>query len=98
MRCGLRRTQGHSNHRHQSGTWRQRIDVLPWSDEPAHFVKLALAPARVLSVELDSARHRAVAHVPSDQFSLARGADAINQQLASELTGWSIELVVADAV
>lgn len=71
----------------------ERIDVLPWSDSPERFVQLALAPARVQSVEFDMPRHRAVAHVPRDQVDLARGEDDLNSRLASELTGWTVAIV-----
>lgn len=73
----------------------ERIDVLPWSEVPERFVTLALAPARVRSVDLDLAGHRAVAHVTADQLDLARGDDDLNARLASELTGWTVA-VVAD--
>jgi N utilization substance protein A len=71
----------------------ERIDVLPWSDEPDRLVKLALAPARVRSVELDWARHRAMVFVPTEDHEMALGADRSNQILASELTGWTIEVM-----
>ena|SRR5687768_12306799 len=73
----------------------ERIDMLPWSDVPERFVKLALAPADVRSVDLDFVGHRATAHVPPDQLDLARGDDDLNSNLASELTGWTVA-VVAD--
>ena len=75
----------------------ERIDVLPWSDVPEHFVKLALAPARVHSVDLDLAGHRAVAHVSPGQLHLARGEDDLNSNLASELTGWTVAIVADSA-
>jgi N utilization substance protein A len=70
----------------------ERIDVLPWSDDPERLVKLALAPAPVRSVELDWPRHRATAFVPNDKYEFARGENAVNQTLASELTGWTVEV------
>ena len=73
------------------------IDILPWSDVPERFVKHALAPARVKAVELDLAHHRAVAYVPADQVELARGQDDANRTLASELTGWRVEIALSDA-
>ena len=75
----------------------ERIDVLPWSDDPERFVKLALAPARVRSVELDWPGNRATAIVSTDQYELARGEDAVNQTLASDLTGWTVEVAAIDA-
>ena len=75
----------------------ERVDILSWSDIPERFVKLALAPALVRKVELDLPHHRAIAYVPSDQLALARGKDDENQRLASELTGWAVEVTSADA-
>ena len=75
----------------------ERIDILPWSDAPERFVTLALAPARVRSVELDLPRHRAVARVSPDQLDIARGQDELNARLASELTGWTVAVVAGDA-
>ena|SRR5262245_18238380 len=75
----------------------ERIDILPWSDFPEQFVKLALAPARVRVVELDLNHHLAVAHVDPDQVQLAHGKDDVNLLLAIELTGWDIEIVATDA-
>jgi N utilization substance protein A len=73
----------------------ERIDVLPWSDVPERFVKLALAPARIGAIDFDLVGHRAVVHVSPDQLDLARGDDDLNSKLASELTGWTVA-VVAD--
>jgi N utilization substance protein A len=71
----------------------ERIDLVPWSEDPERMVALALAPARVQSVELDGTLRRAIVHVSRDQLDVARGVDGLNQTLAGELTGWSIELV-----
>jgi len=75
----------------------ERIDILPWSDFPEEFVKLALAPARVRAVELDLNHHRAVAYVDPDQVQRAHGKDDVNRVLATELTGWDIKIVATDA-
>ena len=75
----------------------ERLDILPWSDIPEQFVKLALAPGLVRRVELDLQHHQATAYVQADQLELARGKDGENQALASELTGWTVQLVAADA-
>jgi N utilization substance protein A len=76
----------------------ERVDVVPWSDAPDRFVKFALVPARVHSVEVDWPQHRAVAIVSKDQLDLARGADGDNEALASQLTGWTVNVVTHDAV
>lgn len=76
----------------------EALDVLLWSENPEQFVKAALAPALVQSVQLDWSHQRATAFVARDQFEHARGEAAENQVLASELTGWDIEVVPDEAV
>ena len=73
------------------------LDILLWSDVPQWFVKHALGPALVHAVELDLNHQRAVAHVLPEQVQLAYGKDDENRVLASELTGWTIEIVATDA-
>jgi N utilization substance protein A len=70
----------------------ERIDIVPWSPDPERFARLALAPARVAKVfaEPDSKTIQAV--VDEDQLSLAIGRNGQNVRLASELTGWKIDL------
>lgn len=75
----------------------ERIDVLPWSDLPERRIPLALAPARVQRVELDWSRQRARVFVPVDQVDLARGEDGLNQALAGEITGWTVEIAAVGA-
>ncbi|MFI5208883.1 MAG: transcription termination factor NusA [Gemmatimonadales bacterium] len=70
----------------------ERIDIVPWSPDPERFARLSLAPARVAKVfaEPDSKTIQAV--VDEDQLSLAIGRNGQNVRLASELTGWKIDL------
>jgi len=70
----------------------ERIDIVPWSPDPERFVKLALAPARVSRVFSDPDTLTVQAVVDEDQLSLAIGRNGQNVRLASELTGWKIDL------
>jgi N utilization substance protein A len=70
----------------------ERIDIVPWSSDPERFAKLALAPARVARVQSDAGTRTIQAIVDEDQLSLAIGRNGQNVRLASELTGWKIDL------
>jgi N utilization substance protein A len=70
----------------------ERIDIVPWSSDPERFAKLALAPARVARVFSDADTRTIQAIVDEDQLSLAIGKNGQNVRLASELTGWKIDL------
>lgn len=70
----------------------ERIDIVPWSNDPERFAKLALAPAKVARVFSDPTAKTIQAVVDEDQLSLAIGRNGQNVRLASELTGWKIDL------
>jgi N utilization substance protein A len=70
----------------------ERIDIVPWSPDPERFARLALAPARVARVFSDPDTKTIQAIVDEDQLSLAIGRNGQNVRLASELTGWKIDL------
>ena len=70
----------------------ERIDIVPWSSDPERFAKLSLAPARVARVFSDADSKTIQAIVDEDQLSLAIGRNGQNVRLASELTGWKIDL------
>jgi transcription termination/antitermination protein NusA len=70
----------------------ERIDIVPWSPDPERFARLALAPARVAKVFSDPDSKTIQAVVDEDQLSLAIGRNGQNVRLASELTGWKIDL------
>ena len=70
----------------------ERIDIVPWSSDPERFARLALAPAKVARVFSDAATKTIQAIVDEDQLSLAIGRNGQNVRLASELTGWKIDL------
>jgi N utilization substance protein A len=70
----------------------ERIDIVPWSPDPERFARLSLAPARVAKVFSDPETKTIQAVVDEDQLSLAIGRNGQNVRLASELTGWKIDL------
>ncbi len=71
----------------------ERIDIIPWSEEPATFIVNALAPAEVSKVVLDEDTNRVEVVVPDDQLSLAIGRRGQNVRLGSQLTGWQIDIL-----
>src|SRR5579859_2671025 len=71
----------------------EKIDIIPWSNDPATFVVNALAPAEVTKVVLDEISHRIEVVVPDDQLSQAIGRRGQNVRLASMLTGWDIDIL-----
>ena len=70
----------------------ERIDIVPWSPDPAKYVYNALAPAEVSMVIIDDERKSLLAVVPDDQLSLAIGRQGQNVRLASRLLGWKIDV------
>jgi transcription termination/antitermination protein NusA len=71
----------------------ERVDIIPWSDNVATFIVNALQPAEVAKVVLDEESERIEVVVPDDQLSLAIGRRGQNVRLASQLTGWSIDIL-----
>lgn len=74
----------------------EKIDIIPWSENPASFIVNALQPAEVAKVVLDEDRERIEVVVPDDQLSLAIGRRGQNVRLASQLTGWDIDILTED--
>ena len=70
----------------------EKIDIIPWNNEPARFVAKALSPARVREVYLDDDNQEATVVVPDDQLALAIGKEGMNARLAARLTGWKIDI------
>jgi N utilization substance protein A len=70
----------------------EKIDIIPYNDEPARFVAKALSPARVREVLVDDADKQATVVVPDDQLSLAIGREGQNARLAAKLTGWRVDI------
>jgi N utilization substance protein A len=71
----------------------EKIDIIPWSQDVATFVVNALAPAEVAKVVLDEDKERIAVVVPDQQLSLAIGRRGQNVRLASQLTGWDIDIL-----
>lgn len=71
----------------------EKIDIIQWSSDPATFIVNALAPAEVAKVVLDEETNRIEVVVPDDQLSLAIGRRGQNVRLASQLTGWDIDIL-----
>lgn len=74
----------------------EKIDIIPWSPDPATFIVNALQPAEVSKVVLDEDENRVEVVVPEDQLSLAIGRRGQNVRLASQLTGWSIDIMTEE--
>ena len=70
----------------------ERIDIVPWSPDPAKYVCNALAPAQVSMVVVDEERKALLVVVPDDQLSLAIGRQGQNVRLAYRLLGWRIDV------
>ena len=74
----------------------EKIDIIPWSPDTATFVVNALAPAEVTKVVLDEEQGRIEVVVPDDQLSQAIGRRGQNVRLASQLSGWDIDILTED--
>jgi N utilization substance protein A len=70
----------------------EKIDIIPFNEEPARFIAKALSPARVREVLVDDESKQATVVVPDDQLSLAIGREGLNARLAARLTGWRIDI------
>ena len=71
----------------------EKIDIIPWGQDPATFIVNALQPAEVAKVVLDEDAQRIEVVVPDEQLSLAIGRRGQNVRLASQLTGWDIDIL-----
>lgn len=74
----------------------EKIDIIPWSEDPATFIVNALQPAEVTKVVLDEEANRVEVVVPEEQLSLAIGRRGQNVRLASQLTGWTIDIMTEE--
>ena len=70
----------------------ERIDIFEWKDNPVQLIAEALTPAKVISVLVNEEEKRSVVIVPDQQFSLAIGRGGQNARLASQTTGWKIDI------
>ena len=71
----------------------ERIDIIPWSEDPQKFIAESLKPAKISKVELEVERHLAKVYVTQDQRALSIGKSGQNVRLASHLTGWEIYIL-----
>ncbi len=74
----------------------EKIDIIPYSEDPETYIANALSPTKVVSVSLNDADKKAIVRVPEDQLSLAIGKQGQNVRLAAKLTNWNIDIVSAD--
>lgn len=70
----------------------EKVDIIPWSENPKEFVAKSLSPAKVLSIDVNEEEHKAMIEVAEDQLSLAIGKGGQNVRLAAKLTGWRIDI------
>lgn len=75
----------------------EKIDIIPWSADPATYIASAISPANVLSIEVLADEHKAIVEVANDQLSLAIGKGGQNVRLAAKLTGWRIDIKSSEA-
>jgi N utilization substance protein A len=74
----------------------EKIDIIPWNEDPAVFVANALSPATVVKVDIDETNRIAAVTVPERMLSLAIGREGQNARLAAKLTGWRIDVIRPD--
>lgn len=70
----------------------EKIDIIPWSEDPKVFISNSLSPAKVLSIVVDEKEHKAEVEVSEAELSLAIGKGGQNVRLAAKLTGWRIDI------
>lgn len=70
----------------------EKIDIIPWSSDPAKYIASSLSPANVLDIQVSEDEHKATVEVAADQLSLAIGKGGQNVRLAAKLTGWRIDI------
>ncbi len=70
----------------------EKIDIVKWSEDPTEYIKAALSPSDVLTVDIDEQEKSAKVTVPEHQLSLAIGKSGQNVRLAARLTGWKIDI------
>ena len=71
----------------------EKIDIIPYDENPEIFITNALSPAKIVSVELNEEEKKATVKVTNDQLSLAIGKSGQNARLAAKLTGWKIDIM-----
>ncbi len=76
----------------------EKIDIIPWSPDPATYIASAISPANALNIQIFEQEHKAIVEVAIDQLSLAIGKGGQNVRLAAKLTGWRIDIKGMEAV
>ena len=76
----------------------EKIDIIPWSPDPATYISSAISPATVLKIDVVEQEHKAMIEVAIDQLSLAIGKGGQNVRLAAKLTGWRIDIKGMEAL
>jgi N utilization substance protein A len=74
----------------------EKIDIIPFAEDPEVYIANALSPTKVVNVTLNDSDKKAIVRVPEDQLSLAIGKQGQNVRLAAKLTGWNIDIISAD--
>ena len=74
----------------------EKIDIIPFSEDPKEYIASALSPTKVIEVKINEEEKKATVKVPEDQLSLAIGKSGQNVRLAAKLTGWSVDIDGAD--
>lgn len=75
----------------------EKIDIIEWNEDVEDFIKNALAPAKVVKIDLNEEGNEAKVEVEEDQLSLAIGREGQNVRLAAKLTGWKIDIVASES-
>ena len=70
----------------------EKVDIINYSENPVEYITAALAPSKVLRVEVNEDEKSCLVEVPEDQLSLAIGKEGQNARLAAKLTGWKIDI------
>lgn len=71
----------------------EKIDIIPWSDNPTIYIQRALSPAKPIKTEVDEENKKATVIIPDEEFALAIGKNGQNVALSSELTGYEIDVL-----
>lgn len=71
----------------------EKVDIIEYDEDPKKFITNALAPAKIISLDLDEAEHKATVKVSADKLSLAIGKAGQNVRLAAHLTNWKIDII-----
>lgn len=74
----------------------EKIDIIPWSPDPATYIASAISPATITDIKIDDDENKATLEVSPDQLSLAIGKGGQNVRLAAKLTGWRIDIKGAE--